>query len=110
MHPVWGYLTFLAIMLVIFQAIFAWAETPMELIDGAFAAASGWISDVLPPGVLTDLLSEGIITGIGGVVIFIPQIALLFGFLAFLEDTGYFSRVVYLMDRMMRPLACTARV
>ncbi|MDN3689445.1 ferrous iron transport protein B [Cyclobacterium jeungdonense] len=103
MHPIWGYLTFLAIMLVIFQAIFAWAETPMDLIDGAFAAASGWVAEVFPPGVLTDLLSEGIITGIGGVVIFIPQIALLFGFLAFLEDTGYFSRVVYLMDRMMRP-------
>jgi len=59
--------------------------------------------ETLPPGVFTDLLAEGIITGIGGVVIFIPQIALLFGFLAFLEDTGYFSRVVFLMDRIMRP-------
>ncbi|SHN12713.1 ferrous iron transport protein B [Cyclobacterium lianum] len=103
MHPVWGYVTFLAIMLLIFQAIFAWAEGPMNLIDGAFAAMSGWVAETLPPGVLTDLLSEGIITGIGGVVIFIPQIALLFGFLAFLEDTGYFSRVVFLMDRIMRP-------
>ncbi|WP_163381166.1 ferrous iron transport protein B [Cyclobacterium sp. SYSU L10401] len=103
MHPVWGYVTFLAIMLLIFQAIFAWAEAPMDLIDGAFAALSGWVAETLPPGVLTDLLSEGIITGIGGVVIFIPQIALLFGFLAFLEDTGYFSRVVFLMDRLMRP-------
>lgn len=103
MHPVWGYLTFLLIMLLIFQAIFAWAETPMDLIDGTFAALSGWVAEVLPPGVFTDLLSEGIITGIGGVVIFIPQIALLFGFLAFLEDTGYFSRVVFLTDRLMRP-------
>ncbi|WP_375583379.1 ferrous iron transport protein B [Cyclobacterium xiamenense] len=103
MHPVWGYLTFLLIMLLIFQAIFAWAEAPMDLIDGTFAALSGWVAEVLPPGVLTDLLAEGIITGIGGVVIFIPQIALLFGFLAFLEDTGYFSRVVFLMDRLMRP-------
>ncbi|WP_439483780.1 ferrous iron transport protein B [Cyclobacterium plantarum] len=103
MHPVWGYVTFLGIMLLIFQAIFAWAEAPMDLIDGVFAALSGWVSDTLPPGVLTDLLSEGIITGIGGVVIFIPQIALLFGFLAVLEDTGYFSRVVFLMDRLMRP-------
>jgi ferrous iron transport protein B len=103
LHPVWGYVTFLGIMLLIFQAIFAWAETPMDLIDGSFAAISSWVAETLPPGVFTDLLSEGIITGIGGVVIFIPQIALLFGFLAFLEDTGYFSRVVFLMDRMMRP-------
>lgn len=103
LHPVWGYLTFFGIMLLIFQAIFAWAETPMDLIDSTFASISSWVVETLPPGVFTDLLSEGIITGIGGVVIFIPQIALLFGFLAFLEDTGYFSRVVFLMDRIMRP-------
>jgi ferrous iron transport protein B len=103
LHPIWGYVTFLGIMLLIFQAIFAWAEAPMDLIDGTFASLSSWVAETLPPGVFTDLLSEGIITGIGGVVIFIPQIALLFGFLAFLEDTGYFSRVVFLMDRMMRP-------
>ncbi|MBI0400337.1 ferrous iron transport protein B [Cyclobacterium marinum] len=103
LHPVWGYLTFLGIMLLIFQAIFAWAEAPMDLIDGTFAFLSSWVMETLPPGVFTDLLAEGIITGIGGVVIFIPQIALLFGFLAFLEDTGYFSRVVFLMDRIMRP-------
>lgn len=103
LHPVLGYLVFLGIMLLIFQAIFAWASVPMDLIDAGFTWASAWIGESLPPGVLTDLLAEGIVPGIGGVVIFIPQIALLFGFLAFLEDTGYLSRVVFLMDRVMRP-------
>ncbi|KEO72134.1 ferrous iron transport protein B [Anditalea andensis] len=103
MHPILGYFFFLGLMLLIFQAIFAWAEWPMDLIDTGFAAISGWITETLPAGVFNDLLAEGIVPGIGGVVIFIPQIALLFGFLSFLEDTGYMSRVVYLMDRVMRP-------
>lgn len=103
LHPILGYLVFLAIMLLIFQAIFAWASVPMDLIDAGFAWAGTWVGEMLPAGVLTDLLAEGIVPGIGGVVIFIPQIALLFGFLAFLEDTGYLSRVVFLMDRIMRP-------
>nr|MBI1230824.1 ferrous iron transport protein B [Cytophagales bacterium] len=103
LHPVLGYFIFILVMLLVFQAIFAWASFPMDLIDGFFASVSSWVYDTLPAGVLTDLLAEGIIPGVGGVVIFIPQIALLFGFLAFLEDTGYLSRVVFLMDRLMRP-------
>ena len=103
LNPVFGFVVFLGIMLLIFQAIFAWAAFPMDLIDVGFAGLSGWIYENLPPGVLTDLLAEGIVPGIGGVVIFIPQIAMLFGFLAILEDTGYLSRVVFLMDRLMRP-------
>ncbi len=103
MHKVGGYLIFLLILLLIFQAVFAWATFPMDLIDGTFAELSSWLTTNLPQGALTDLLAEGLIPGIGGIVIFIPQIALLFGFLAILEDTGYMSRVVYLMDRLMRP-------
>lgn len=103
MHPIFGYLFFLFTMLLIFQAIFAWAEFPMDAIDLGFAAVGSWIYETFPSGPFTDLLVEGVVPGIGGVVIFIPQIALLFGFLSFLEDTGYMSRVVYLMDRMMRP-------
>ncbi|MGF1637608.1 MAG: ferrous iron transport protein B, partial [Cyclobacteriaceae bacterium] len=102
-HPVLGYLIFISIMLLIFQTIFAWAEAPMELIDAGFAVISSWITNMMPAGVFTDFLAEGLIPGIGGIAIFIPQIALLFGFLAFLEDTGYLSRVVFLMDRFMRP-------
>lgn len=103
LHPFWGYLIFGGILLMIFQAIFAWASVPMDLIDGFFAELSSWLIETLPQGPIADLLAEGVIPGIGGVVIFIPQIALLFGFLAILEDTGYMSRVVFLMDRWMRP-------
>ncbi|UZD23247.1 ferrous iron transport protein B [Algoriphagus halophytocola] len=103
LHPVFGYFIFGAILLLIFQAIFAWASVPMDLIDGFFADLAGWVSNALLEGPLSSLITEGIIPGIGGVVIFIPQIAMLFGFLAILEDTGYMSRVVFLMDRWMRP-------
>ncbi|MHA7128262.1 ferrous iron transport protein B [Algoriphagus namhaensis] len=103
LHPVFGYLIFGAILLIIFQAIFAWASVPMDLIDGIFAEFGAWVANTLPEGPLTSLIAEGLIPGIGGVVIFIPQIALLFGFLAILEDTGYMSRVVFLMDRWMKP-------
>lgn len=103
LHPVFGYLIFGGILLIIFQAIFAWASVPMDLIDGFFAELAGSVSNFLPEGPLSSLITEGIIPGIGGVVIFIPQIAMLFGFLAILEDTGYMSRVVFLMDRWMRP-------
>lgn len=103
LHPVFGYVIFAVILLLIFQAIFAWSSIPMDFIDGTFAQFAGQISDLLPAGPLSSLITEGIIPGIGGVVIFIPQIAMLFGFLAILEDTGYMSRVVFLMDRWMRP-------
>lgn len=103
LHPVIGYLVFFAILVVIFQTIFTWASVPMDWIDGIFADLSTFISSKLPDGPLARLIAEGVIPGIGGVVIFIPQIALLFGFLAILEDTGYMSRVVFLMDRWMRP-------
>jgi len=103
LHPIFGYLVFAGILLLIFQAIFAWSSVPMDLIDGLFANISGWVAGALPDGPLTSLIAEGLVPGIGGVVIFIPQIALLFAFLAILEDTGYMSRVVFLMDRWMRP-------
>lgn len=103
-HPVGGYLIFLGVLFLIFQAIYKFATVPMDLIDSIFGQASGWVQDVLPPGVLTDLLAQGIIPGVGGVVIFIPQIVLLFAFLALLEEVGYMSRVVFIMDRLMRPL------
>lgn len=109
LHKVGGYAIFLGILLIIFQAVFAWSAVPMDLIDGFFASLSGSVADLLPAGVLTDLITEGIIPGIGGVVIFIPQIALLFAFLGVLEDTGYMSRVVFLMDRIMRPFGLNGK-
>ena len=101
-HKVWGYLIFFVILLTIFQAIYEWAQVPMELIDGAFAWLSEWTQNILPEGVFTNLITEGIIPGLGGIVIFIPQIAFLFLFIAILEESGYMSRVVFLMDRIMR--------
>ncbi|MDN3669278.1 ferrous iron transport protein B [Echinicola jeungdonensis] len=109
LNRVGGYAIFLGILLLIFQAVFAWSAMPMDLIDGFFATLSSTVANILPEGVLTGLITEGIIPGIGGVVIFIPQIALLFGFLAILEDTGYMSRVVFLMDRLMRPFGLNGK-
>jgi ferrous iron transport protein B len=101
-HKVWGYAIFFAILFLIFQSIFAWATVPMDFIDGTFAALSNYMSRALPEGVLTRLLTEGIIPGIGGIVIFVPQIAILFAFIAILEESGYMARVVFLMDKIMR--------
>ena len=102
-HKVGGYFIFFAILLLIFQAIYDWATVPMDLIDATFASLAEWTKKALPNGgMLTDLLAEGIVSGIGGVVIFIPQIAFLFLFISILEESGYMSRVVFLMDRIMR--------
>ena len=102
-HRVWGYAIFLAILFVIFQFIYVFANIPMDLIDTFFISSGSFLSELLPAGPLTSLLTEGIIPGIGGVVIFIPQIAFLFLFLTVLEETGYMTRVVFLMDKIMRP-------
>ncbi len=101
-HKVWGYVIFFGILLTIFQAIYNWSSYPMDMIDTAFASLGEWAKNTLPPGAFTSLISEGIIPGLGGIVIFIPQIAFLFLFISVLEESGYMSRVVFLMDRIMR--------
>ena len=101
-HKVWGYAIFFIILLTIFQAIYDWSSVPMDFIDTIFASLSEWVKNMLPNGAFTNLLAEGIIPGLGGIVIFIPQIAFLFLFIAVLEESGYMSRVVFLMDRVMR--------
>ena len=101
-HKVWGYLIFFLILLTIFQAIYDWSSVPMDFIDSIFASFSEWAKNSLPEGAFTNLIAEGIIPGLGGIVIFIPQIAFLFLFIAILEESGYMSRVVFLMDRIMR--------
>jgi ferrous iron transport protein B len=101
-HRIWGYFLFFAILFFIFQSIFEWSKVPMEFIDATFADLSVLASESLPAGVLTNLISQGIIPGIGGILIFIPQIAFLFLFISVLEESGYMSRVVFLMDKLMR--------
>lgn len=108
-HPLWGYLFFLMVLMVIFQFIFSFASYPMDLIESSFLSLSEVTSSTLPDGVINDLISQGIVPGIGGVFIFIPQIALLFFFIAILEETGYLSRVVFIMDRIMRPLGLNGK-
>jgi len=108
-HPFFGYLIFAAILIVIFQFIYAFAALPMDMIDTGFASIAAWLREVMPMGILSDLVTQGIVPGIGGIVIFIPQIALLFFFIAILEETGYLSRVVFIMDRLMRPLGLNGK-
>ncbi len=108
-HPIWGYAIFLLVLFLIFQAIYELASIPMDLIDQVFLVASQWILQTLPAGVLTRLLAEGVVPGLGGIMIFIPQIALLFAFIAILEETGYMSRVVFIMDRLMRPFGLNGK-
>ena len=108
-HPIYSYLIFALVLLIIFQFIYAIAAWPMDLIDGAFASLSGWLTSVLPEGIFSDLLTQGIVPGVGGVVIFVPQIAILFFFIAVLEETGYLARVVFIMDRLMRPLGLNGK-
>jgi ferrous iron transport protein B len=101
-HKIGGYIIFFLVLFLIFQSVFEWSSVPMEWIDESFASLSKWVNEHLPQGKLNDLISQGIIPGFGGVVIFIPQIAFLFLFISLLEESGYMSRVVFLMDKTMR--------
>lgn len=108
-HKVFGYLIFFGLLLLMFQAIFTWASPLMDFIDEGFANLSEYVAGLLPDGKLNDLISQGIIAGIGGIVIFVPQIAILFLFIAVLEETGYMSRVVFLMDKIMRKFGLSGK-
>lgn len=108
-HWFFGYAIFFGIMLLIFQSVFDWSSIPMDFIDGLFASLIESLKETLPAGKLTDLITDGVIAGINGVVIFIPQIAILFLFISLLEESGYMSRVVFLMDRIMRPFGLNGK-
>ncbi len=101
-HKVFGYIIFFVILLLMFEAVYDWASYPTDMIDESFASLANWVKTILPAGPFTNLLAEGIITGIGGVMVFIPPIAILFLFIAILEESGYMSRVVFLMDNIMK--------
>jgi ferrous iron transport protein B len=109
LHPIWGYVLFTFVLLLIFQAIFAWAEPFMDAIDSGVAWLNGKLKESLPAGPLTDLLTDGILAGIGGILVFIPQIAFLFLLVALLEESGYMSRVMVIMDRIMRKFGLNGR-
>lgn len=105
----WGFFIFIFILFFVFNAIFSWAAYPMELIEEAFVWLTSFGHAHLPPGLLTDLLLDGVVAGLGGIVIFIPQIAILFAFISILEDTGYMSRVTFMMDKIMRKFGLSGR-
>jgi ferrous iron transport protein B len=101
-HPVWGALLFFAIMAMVFQAVFSWAGPIMDVIDQATAYLGEIVASSIPEGALSSLLVDGVIAGVGSVIIFLPQIIILFAFIIFLEDSGYMARAAFLMDRLMR--------
>lgn len=100
-HRFFGLLILIGVLLLVFQAIFSWAALPMELLEGVFGAATEFARSNLPPGILADLVADGIIAGVGGVLVFLPQILLLFLFISILEDSGYMARAAFLMDKLM---------
>lgn len=100
-HRFFGLVILVGVLLVIFQAIFSWAALPMDLLDQGVGAFGDLVKNSLPAGMLSDLLVDGIIAGVGGVLVFLPQIILLFLFISVLEDTGYMARAAFLMDRLM---------
>lgn len=108
-HKVWGYLIFFVVLFGIFQSIFEWSKIPMDFIDLTFATLSSLASEHLAPGTFTNLITQGIIPGIGGILMFIPQITFLFLFISILEESGYMSRVVFLMDKIMRQFGLSGK-
>ncbi len=108
-HKVFGFIIFFAILMFMFQAIFSWAAYPMELIDNGFVWAQNNLHKTLPHGPLVNLLADGIVAGLSGVMVFIPQIAILFAFISILEDTGYMSRVTFMMDKLMRKVGLSGK-
>ncbi|MDB5000335.1 MAG: ferrous iron transporter [Mucilaginibacter sp.] len=108
-HKVFGFIIFLGILLFMFQAIFSWSAYPMSLIEEFFVLIQGGLRNILPAGPLTNLLIDGVVAGLSGVMVFIPQIAILFAFISILEDTGYMSRVTFMMDKIMRKVGLNGK-
>lgn len=109
MHPILGYLFFFVVMFLMFQAVYVWATPFMDWIDEGFGWLTGYLSEVMPEGPIADLFVNGFVAGIGGIVIFVPQIALLFLLISIMEETGYMSRVVYLSDRFLKPFGLSGK-
>jgi ferrous iron transport protein B len=106
---IWGLPIMLSVFWLVFQAVFLWAQAPMEIISTAVDASSAWLASLLPAGLLTNLLTQGVVPGVGNVIIFIPQIAILFFFIGILEDSGYLSRAAFLLDNFMRKVGLQGR-
>lgn len=108
-HRVGGPVIFFLLMLLVFQAIFAWATYPMDLIEGIFELAGNTVREVFPQSWLTDLLTDGVLAGLGGILVFIPQIAILFFLISLLEEVGYMARAAFIFDRLMQRFGLNGR-
>lgn len=102
LHRTWGYLILMAVLFLLFQSVFLIAQFPMDAIEWTFAEAGGWLGTVLPAGWISDLFINGILAGLSGIIVFVPQIMILFGLITLLEDTGYMARISFLTDKIMR--------
>ena len=109
LHPVWGTLLLLTILFVMFQSVFSWATVPQDMLDQGFADLAGWVRASVPPSFLRDLVTEGVIAGVGAVIVFLPQILILFAFILLLEASGYMVRAAFLMDRIMATAGLSGR-
>lgn len=109
LHPLWGNIILLLVLFLLFQSIFWLAEYPMNWVESGFGWLSSTLTNLLPATALTDLLINGVLAGLSGIAIFIPQIAILFGFITILEDTGYMARISFLTDRLMRSVGMSGR-
>lgn len=109
LNRVWGYVILLVVLFVLFQSIFWLAQYPMDWIDGGFAQVSGWLSNTLPAAWWSDLLINGLVAGLNGILVFVPQIMILFGLITILEDTGYMARISFLSDKLMRKVGLNGK-
>lgn len=109
LNRVWGYVILLVVLFVLFQSIFWLAQYPMDWIDGGFAQLSGWLNNALPSAWWSDLLVNGLVAGLNGILVFVPQIMILFGLITILEDTGYMARISFLSDKLMRKVGLNGK-
>jgi ferrous iron transport protein B len=109
LHRHWGYLILFGVLFLLFQSVFWLAEYPMNFIEWGMAGISGWFSNILPESWLTDLFINGILAGLGGIIVFVPQIMILFGLITILEDTGYMARISFLSDKLMRKVGLNGK-
>ncbi|MFW2178426.1 MULTISPECIES: ferrous iron transport protein B [unclassified Moraxella] len=109
LHPVWGMMILLAVLFVMFQAVYAWASPLMDAIEGAVGSLGAWLTATLGEGLLQSLLVDGVLAGVGGVLVFVPQIAILFLFILVLEDSGYLPRAAFLLDNLLAKTGLSGR-
>lgn len=109
LHRVWGYVVLLAVLFILFQSIFWLAAYPMDAIDWGFSELTGWVASMLPDAWWSDLLCNGLLAGLGGIIVFVPQIMILFGLITLLEDSGYMARISFLMDKLMRKVGLNGK-